>query len=166
MEYNGKLFLERLKEVSNNKKHYEIAEDLNVSDETVSRWNNKIPTTDNLLKISEQYNCSIDYLLGVSDVEICKKKNLSDIIRDLFFYYLLNEDRSIRFCSERENVYASKYLGYGEVIFYGDEFYNLFKEFEEQSKAFKYLPHEMRVVIINNLIDKYKGMIEIEPFIL
>lgn len=96
MEYNGKLFVERLVEVAG-KKQADIAKDLNITPESISRWKKKMPTFDHLINILNLYNCSADYLLGLSGLSEDAKSNednahtksLSEFLHDLmlFHYY-------------------------------------------------------------------------------
>lgn len=59
----------------NNYTQEQLAEILNVSRQSVSKWESDLayPETDKLIKISELFNCSLDYLL--KDVDCNDKKN-------------------------------------------------------------------------------------------
>jgi len=66
-----KIFGERLKELRQTKKWStkELGTRLNVSDSTISRWENSIiiPTIDNLYNIAVLFGVSSDYLIGLED---------------------------------------------------------------------------------------------------
>ncbi|KEH91633.1 XRE family transcriptional regulator (plasmid) [Clostridium botulinum C/D str. BKT12695] len=48
----------------------ELAKILNVSKQTVSNWENgkRTPDADTLTKLADFFNCSVDYLLGKTDI--------------------------------------------------------------------------------------------------
>ena len=66
-----KQFYERLKELRNERKLSQkaLSELLYVSQQTVAKWekNNSTPNPDAIIKICNVFNCSSDYLLGISD---------------------------------------------------------------------------------------------------
>ena len=53
----------------NNLTAYKVAKETGISQGLMNQYKNgvKTPTVDNLLKISNYLNCSVDYLLGISD---------------------------------------------------------------------------------------------------
>lgn len=63
-----KVFKDRLLKVANTEKQKRIAQELGVTEATVSKWfseqYNVTPDADHLLTISSAYGCSIDYILG------------------------------------------------------------------------------------------------------
>ena len=79
-KFNGIAFVEKLKELSGEEKQVILAEKLagienncvysaSTWAKKISQWNNgssKLPTTTELLRISDLYGCSIDDLLGIS----------------------------------------------------------------------------------------------------
>ena len=66
-----KIFAERLKELREEKKlsTKALGNILNVSDATISRWENDINeiTAENLYKVAKYFNVSCDYLLGLDN---------------------------------------------------------------------------------------------------
>lgn len=83
-EYDGKLFWERLMNVTNHAKQKEISDTIGVSEAIISKWHNKPdikPSVPNLITISEKYNCSIDYLLGVDVKENTDTLSVTDACR-------------------------------------------------------------------------------------
>lgn len=66
-----KIFGERLKELrqENNLSTIQLGKALQVSDATISRWENNIivPSIDNLYNIAVFFNVSCDYLLGLDN---------------------------------------------------------------------------------------------------
>ena len=54
--------------VKNNMSQGNLADKLNVSRQTVSKWENGIcmPDTEKLIQLSEIFNVSTDYILGIS----------------------------------------------------------------------------------------------------
>lgn len=79
-KFNGIAFVEKLKELSGEEKQVILAEKLAGTEDNcvhsastwkkkISQWNNgssNLPTTEELLRISSLYECSIDDLLGIS----------------------------------------------------------------------------------------------------
>lgn len=66
-----KIFGERLKELRNDRKltQQQLAKELNVSGNTVHSWetDKQEPSMTTLLKLSNFFNVSLDYLFGKSD---------------------------------------------------------------------------------------------------
>ncbi|NFQ84139.1 helix-turn-helix transcriptional regulator [Clostridium sporogenes] len=64
---------ERIKELREAKgiNQLELSKILNVHKGSVSNWENnkRTPDTDMLTKIADFFNCSIDYLLGITDIK-------------------------------------------------------------------------------------------------
>lgn len=73
ISFDNFLFDERLRKVSENESNKAIAEKINVSPSTLSKWRNGTenvtPPLPALLSLSEAYHCSIDYLVGNDDYE-------------------------------------------------------------------------------------------------
>jgi transcriptional regulator with XRE-family HTH domain len=67
----------------------ELAEKLFVTRQAVSKWEQDLafPETEKLVQISKLYNCSVDYLLGNSDISSNgKKSNLQSIYESKTFF--------------------------------------------------------------------------------
>lgn len=88
------MFKERLKQLRLEKGFYqpELAKELNIAKQTVSNWENgnRVPDAETLIKIANYFNCSVDYLLGNSDIKnpqhelkIKKAKSLKDELIEL-----------------------------------------------------------------------------------
>ena len=69
---NTILFAERLKELRLEaaKTQKDVAKDLNISQSTVAKWENKDqqPSLEMLVQLSYYFNVSPNYLLGVDDI--------------------------------------------------------------------------------------------------
>lgn len=69
--FNKNIFSSRLKQLrkDNNLTLQELGTNLNVTKQTTSRWEtgDRLPTIELLVSISNYYQVSIDYLLGVTD---------------------------------------------------------------------------------------------------
>ena len=79
-KFDGVAFVEKLKELSGEEKQIVLSEKLAGAEDNcvqsastwakkLSQWNNgshKLPTTEELLRISDLYGCSVDDLLGIS----------------------------------------------------------------------------------------------------
>ncbi len=92
-DFDKNLFINRLYKVSGSESHTKIANDLGINKSNISKWENgtSTPKIKNLLKIAQYYNCSIDYLLGLtSDNEAL---NLTEIFKELLLYCSLNDMR-------------------------------------------------------------------------
>lgn len=65
------MFRERFVEIlqSKNATAYKVAKDVNISQGLISEYKSgsKLPTINNLLKIADYFDVSIDYLLGRTD---------------------------------------------------------------------------------------------------
>ncbi len=65
------MFTERFKKIiqTNNLTAYRIAKDTGISQGLMAEYHkgDKIPTVNNLVKIADYLNCSVDYLLGRTD---------------------------------------------------------------------------------------------------
>ncbi len=55
---------------------YELAEKLDVSNQTISKWEKggALPRGEHLIKLSNIFGCSTDYLLGLEDVRNHEKE--------------------------------------------------------------------------------------------
>lgn len=66
-----KIFCERLKELrqDNNLSTIQLANELEVGDSTISRWENglRVPNIDNLYAIAKYFKVSADYLIGLEN---------------------------------------------------------------------------------------------------
>ena len=75
--------MNRIKELRElkNIKQSDFARELNVSQGTLSNWERGVhdPDTDSLLKISEFFNISVDYILGKSEIPLPKSIDEIDI---------------------------------------------------------------------------------------
>ena len=83
---------------SKNLKQSELAKELGVSDKAISKWESgAIPDINNIINISEFFDCSLDYLLLNREVEeksIEKEKRTQEIISNQIF--ILQEDKKKR----------------------------------------------------------------------
>lgn len=65
------MFTERFKKIiqTNNLTAYRVAKDTGISQGLMAEYHrgDKIPTVNNLVKIADYLNCSVDYLLGRTD---------------------------------------------------------------------------------------------------
>lgn len=170
MEYNGKLFIERLKEVAGNKTQEQISKDINVSASTISRWSEKIPNTDNLLVISEKYNCSIDYLLGIDEKRTQQKtKDLFDVLKDLLICDMQgNVDCDLVFKSLSEDMGELGGYQYGAVLFENRykldgipnnvNYAELFERYSKMKEAFTVIDDEqIKIDMIVSLLKQYNS---------
>lgn len=84
-DYNGKVFVKRLKQVSGEEKGYRLAKKIGVSESTLSKWNTEknIPQLKDLYSIYNQYHCSIDDLLGLDGKFDITPANICRTIVDL-----------------------------------------------------------------------------------
>ena len=61
-----------LKQIRNSKKllQTKVAMDLNITQETISSYETGrvFPSSDMLIKLANYFNCSVDYLLGITDI--------------------------------------------------------------------------------------------------
>ena len=73
---NKQIFKEHIEYLTGETKQNKIAGKLHVSESKISKWfsGNLLPTLEDLLTITEKYNCSIDWLIGH---EISNKHNMS-----------------------------------------------------------------------------------------
>ncbi len=78
----------------NNYTQEQLADTLGVSRQAVSKWESNIayPDTDKLIRISELFDCTLDYLL--KDSEEAARKNRSNHEEILFFRKYLRERKS------------------------------------------------------------------------
>ena len=94
-DFKKEIIRERLQETLKNDTQETIARKLNVTQGNISKWLNGhiTPTTDNLLLISQAYNVSVDWLLGISDEKkidrvVLQKLSYEEIL--LIIDHLLN----------------------------------------------------------------------------
>ena len=121
----------------NNYTQEELADIMNVSRQSVSRWESDVsfPETEKLVALSKLYKCSIDYLLNnendnpniavTKEVRVVKaqynKRRLPLIISSLSTYFLLFFIYSFPWLvSERPSI-----NGRGEIIDVNESFYSL-----------------------------------------
>ena len=78
-----KIFGKRLKEIrkKNDELQSDLAEILNVDTSMISLWENgkNYPEVKKLIEIAEHYKVSIDYLLGISEIENNSNKVIYNI---------------------------------------------------------------------------------------
>ena len=105
-DFDCKIIKKRLKKIANNATQKEIAEKLNISPTSLSnKLSGKVEITlSDLLGIVTAYNCSLDYLLGLSEKkeqEETKREyvTFSDFARDLLAI-CENEDHTIKHTGE------------------------------------------------------------------
>lgn len=89
---NEQIFKKNIEYLTGETKQNKIADKLNVSESKISKWfsGNLLPTLEDLLTIAEEYNCSIDWLIGqkknsrtaLSVYEVCKQ--ITDLARGVF----------------------------------------------------------------------------------
>ena len=95
LEINREVFAERFKAITNDEQHKDIAAKIYTNPSKISNLMNKKadPTLTDLLNISSAYNCSIDYLLNLSEEPFINNKGdmspetnttLSDFILKIF----------------------------------------------------------------------------------
>ena len=112
LEINREVFADRFKEITGNEQNKLIAEKIYTNPSKISNLMNRKadPTLTDLLNISSAYNCSIDYLLNLSEEPYLNSKSnmstetnttLSDFISKLFsacededFYITADSDDS------------------------------------------------------------------------
>ena len=79
--------LENLKKIreANNKTQLKVSMDLGVSQELISRYEvgTSFPQPNMLIKLANYFNCSVDYLLGLTDIQtptkfLSKAKNVEE----------------------------------------------------------------------------------------
>lgn len=84
MEKNQK-FMERLKEIRKKESltQVQFCEKIGVTQATLSSYENgaKLPNIDTILTIATACNCSIDWLLGLSDRTSTEIQTVSDVLR-------------------------------------------------------------------------------------
>lgn len=92
-EADGEQFVERLKEVSGCKNQDDLADIMGVTPAYISKLKNKgvLPSQQILIDFAIKYNCSIDYLLGLTNDN--ESLNLTEIFKELLLYCSLNNMR-------------------------------------------------------------------------
>lgn len=86
--FNREIFFKRLEEISGMTKQVALAERLNISTTKISDWHTgkAVPGLHDLLQIADEFQCSIDYLLGLEDnspVKIYTARDVCRIITEL-----------------------------------------------------------------------------------
>jgi len=63
------MFQERFVELLQNKTAYQIAKETGITNSRLSRWRNfgELPSAENLIKLADYFDVSVDYLLGRTD---------------------------------------------------------------------------------------------------
>lgn len=88
-------FQERLQDLldENNFSRLKLAQSVGVSSTTINGYfnNNYYPQIDIAIKISKYFNCSLDYLFGISDNKINTNTNINDFINN--FDFLLKKNK-------------------------------------------------------------------------
>lgn len=111
MDTNKELVGERLRETFGNDSQECIAKKLHTSQGNVSKWvsGKALPSTDNLLLISNTYEVSIDWLLGVSDcktqIRVPKTDTYESSVRTMLS---LVQHGAISEISGKENTFSVK----------------------------------------------------------
>ena len=69
IESNLAIFSDRLKELMNGKSILAFSKEIGIPEKTLNSWVNKkyIPKVDGLIFLAQKFNCSIDYLVGLSE---------------------------------------------------------------------------------------------------
>lgn len=82
------------------------AAEMGIGSGTLSKWKKEktFPNGETLIKISKYFNCSVDYLLGISDIKFPAKNEIS--INELVF---LEKLRSLPEDSQDEIMYLVNY---------------------------------------------------------
>lgn len=167
INYDGKEFLKRLREVSNGKTQEEIAEIIHIDKSTVSRWNNTQPKTENLIALANAFDCSIDYLLGFSEDDKKTTDNFSlfELIRHII-YYDLKDDKSHKISFDFSTLYhPEKDITTENVSIsiipnliekYGNRICDLFYEYNQMKPGFNYFTDLQIKDVIEGLLERYR----------
>lgn len=137
-----------------------LAEDIDVEENQISRWNKEIigcPSIKTLVKIKETLNCSIDYLIGSDSINKYGKIDLLDIIKQLLIYDINNNDEHLTFSKEREQIYIDHYKMYGVITIEDTILYkysNLFEEYTNKRNSIEELKEYIDITEKDNIIDK------------
>ena len=116
------LFLKRLYEVAGTTVNDRLTEMLNLPHGKFSKWKQSgAPSVQDLLQIADQFNCSVDYLLGLEDNTPVKRYTVRDVCRlitEIDKQYRLKIVPSIE--TEKPNsddydFYNDMYGGYDDV---------------------------------------------------
>lgn len=104
--------LENLKKLREDKKitQLKLSMDLNVSQELISRYEqgSSFPQPQMLIKLADYFNCSVDYLLGMTDIST-PVKYLVTHKENIKFSELYNKYCSL---SEEDKKYFDKFLNF------------------------------------------------------
>ena len=101
---------------SKHKSQQDVCAALNIEQSTLANYENdkRVPKLEILIKIAEYYNCSVDYLLGLTDQEVPQNSNNphNSLMLDRL-NFLLNEDDNLEFyssCSKIPMETIQKYM--------------------------------------------------------
>lgn len=165
MKFDKDVFINNLKKVSCRKKNLDIAADLNIDTTVISKWKSgaQTPTVDQLIHISEIYNCSIDDLLGIeSDPAVI---SFSDILKKIFIFDMLRNDYDeytqllsfdIIHDKLRDDIVGAIKIFEHSTDNSSYNYIRMISEYSDVRKAFEHIKDiNIRKAIIDNLVDKY-----------
>ncbi len=102
------MFWDRFYELccSKNTKPNPVAKELGISSAVLTKWKNGIsyPNGEFLIKIAKYFNCSIDYLVGLTDHQISHVREISPIDAEI-----LEKLHSLPEDSQEEIIYILNY---------------------------------------------------------
>ena len=150
--FNGEQFVRKLIEISG-KDQKEIAREFNVGESTISKLKKQgFPTSKFLYEFAEKYNCSIDYLLGLSDIDKEKKPlSLDNIVKQLLSYDALKNDKRISLDAKLKHEGDGRMLGQGVITI--SDYYYLFNKYIDSKPAFQYLESSYIPMLINKIFE-------------
>lgn len=163
MEYNGELFVERLKEIAGVKKQSELSKKINIDETRISRWitANRYPQTETLLEISKTLNCSLDSIVGNTTESNNPPKDFFSVLKD---FMILDISEKIPFEFDYKITKGNDIRGYFEIIEEDETNYLftiLFDEYMKTKTAFDYISNNnMRMALINSFIDEWEKQIK------
>ena len=83
--------------ISNNSKPNPIAKDLGISSAVLTKWKNGVsyPNGEVLINIARYFDCSIDYLVGLSDEQYSHNREISSTDKELLekLHFLSEHDK-------------------------------------------------------------------------
>ena len=102
--------LRKLRE-SRNITQVKLSTDLEVSQELISRYElgSSFPQPNMLIKLADYFNCSVDYLLGLTDISTPVKYLTSNNKKDVEFSNLYNKYNLL---SENDKKYFDLFLSF------------------------------------------------------